>query len=459
MKKGPIILILLFSCLALASCSRPASGENVAPPVQFQQYVPPGRPERPLTGLLDDRAHEPYFPASQDLARPSEGLTRGEAASILYTLLGEKPPPAEKAHFQDIPEHAWYREAAEALGELGALDPLGTQFAGDYVVTRSEFTWLLAQFFPFETGGKAFSDVPAEHWAYAAIETGSALGWFQGDSFRPDDPLTRAEATVIVNRALGRRPDQTTLASARQVMLFTDLPPSHWSYGDIMEAALPHEHGEDGRWRTYHTSEASRAPGCYLLNGELYCVQENGCYARNTQVGRLAFDESGRYTTGLPELDEQLTQLVQAKTVEEWPLALNLRLLYNYICNNFDYLPAGMVEAEEEDWEAEFALEMLERGKGNCYSYAGLFTLLARKLGYQAWGVSGDFCNSFQEWTTHGWVEIEINGEILLCDPEIEGVYAPNRGLEWDLYLKRYGETPTTYFLDGIVYGEEPDWF
>ena len=145
MKKGPIILILLFSCLALASCSRPASGENVAPPVQFQQYVPPGRPERPLTGLLDDRAHEPYFPASQDLARPSEGLTRGEAASILYTLLGEKPPPAEKAHFQDIPEHAWYREAAEALGELGALDPLGTQFAGDYVVTRSEFTWLLAQ--------------------------------------------------------------------------------------------------------------------------------------------------------------------------------------------------------------------------------------------------------------------------------------------------------------------------
>ncbi len=459
MEKASKIMVLLLLCLTFVSCSHNTEPVTESGPLlQFERYVPPDQPESPLAGLLSDPAHALYFPASQDQARPDENLTRGEAASILYALLGEKPQPMEKVRFLDIPENAWYKEAAEALGELGALEPLGTQFAGEFSVTRSEFTWLLAQFFPEETGGMPFSDVPQDHWAYAAIEAGAALGWFQEGLFRPDEPLTRAEAAVIVNRALGREPDRATLENARHVMLFTDLPPNHWGYSDIMEAALPHEHTEKGRWLTYHTSEASRAPGCYLINGELYCVQENGCYARNTRVGLLDFDENGRYTTGFPELDERLTQLVQAKAVERWPLSLNLRLLYNYTCNSFDYVPAGMVETGQTDWEAEFAWEMLERGKGNCYSYAGLFTVLARKLGYHAWGVSGDFCNSFQEWTTHGWVQIEIDGEILLCDPEIEGVYAPNRDLDWDMYLKYYGETPTTYYLDGEVYGEDFGW-
>lgn len=464
MKKIPAFLFLLFLCLALASCNSAAETTSETDPIlQFETYTPPPQEEpSPLIGLLDEENHPSYMPVDQDLARPDEELTRAETASILYTLLTVKPTLSNKAHFQDIAEEAWYREAAESLAELEALDPLGTLFAGETPVTRGEFTWLLAQFFPMESEGANFVDVDPEYWAYAAVESGSAQGWFiggDGSEFRPDDIITRAEAAVIINRALGRQPDLQTLNSAQHLMIFTDLPTIHWGYADFMEACLNHEHTEEGRWQPYQIPEAQRAPGYYLIDGELYCVQNNGCYARNAQIGRLQFDDNGRYTTGDSELDDRLTKLIREKTVPEWPLDLNLRIVYNYVCNNFDYVPAKMIDSDEIDWEAETALEMLTRGKGNCYSYAGLFTVLARKMGYQAWGVTGEFCNSFQEWTTHGWVQVDIDGEILLCDPEIEGVYAPNRDLKWDLYMKPYGETPTTYYLDGEIYGEEPDWF
>lgn len=50
-----------------------------------------------------------------------------------------------------------------------------------------------------------FKDVPAKHWAKGSIERLAELGLLKGDeqgNFRPDNPITRAEVVVLLDRVL-----------------------------------------------------------------------------------------------------------------------------------------------------------------------------------------------------------------------------------------------------------------
>ena len=71
----------------------------------------------------------------------------------------------------------------------------------------------------------------AGHWAEADIQRAVAHGFVQGfpdGTFRPDDPVTRAQFTTMVNRALGN----TGTAS----MTFTDVPHYEWFHADVARA-------------------------------------------------------------------------------------------------------------------------------------------------------------------------------------------------------------------------------
>ena len=52
-------------------------------------------------------------------------------------------------------------------------------------------------------GALSFSDVPGGYWAHDMIAKMAAQGVLQGDgdgTFRPEDPLTHREATLILQR-------------------------------------------------------------------------------------------------------------------------------------------------------------------------------------------------------------------------------------------------------------------
>ena len=72
---------------------------------------------------------------------------------------------------------------------------------------------------------------------------------------------------------------------------------------------------------------------------------------------------------------------------------------------------------------------MYETGRGNCYCYAGMFWSLARGLGYNATAYSGTMGNQNQP---HAWTEITLDGEVYICDPEIEMNYWWLAGLNGD---------------------------
>lgn len=63
--------------------------------------------------------------------------------------------------------------------------------------------------------------------------------------------------------------------------------------------------------------------------------------------------------------------------------------------------------------------------KGNCFHYTAAFTVLARGLGYDARGISGQ---GFEPLMPHGWVEIYIDGEQLFFAPQTAAKEVVYRG-------------------------------
>ena len=80
-------------------------------------------------------------------------------------------------------------------------------FRPDDPITRAEFVTILTRFPHNDIGTEhTFADVPETHWAYNAVQTAAAQGWISAaDNFRPDDSITRAEAVTMLNRVLGRK--------------------------------------------------------------------------------------------------------------------------------------------------------------------------------------------------------------------------------------------------------------
>lgn len=428
-------------------------GGPVGPDGEEGDEPPADRPQ------LETEEHVAYIKGSGDMVRPLDPLTRAEAAQIVYSLLRQPPAGGAGAGFSDVPAGAWYEEVVGSLAAAGLLSgyPDGS-FGPMNCISRAEYVTIFTRCFEPREADLPFTDVEG-HWAREQLATAVSYGWLNGyadGTVRPNAPITRAEAVAIANRVLGRKGDLAALEAAGWPLQFLDISPDNWAYADIMEASLPHSHqGPAGGevWTGCTVPAAQRAPGYYLVGGELYCVDSSGYYVRDRQVGVLQFDSLGRYVTGDSQLDQRLTQVVRQYAVEGDSAYNNLRRLYIYVMSRYTYRANTFVPDGASGWEARRALPMLQNGKGNCYDYAALFTMLARKLGYQAQGRSGWIRTDSWSWDEHGWTEITAGGETLLCDPEFQGVYVPGHNLNWDLFMKPYGSTPTHYRVAGRVLG------
>ena len=86
--------------------------------------------------------------------------------------------------------------------------------------------------------------MPAGAWYYDYVVSAVSYGWITGytdGTFRPDNTITRAEVTAIVNRMLARSADQAFVDNhAGELTSFADVNTTYWAYYDIMEAANAH---------------------------------------------------------------------------------------------------------------------------------------------------------------------------------------------------------------------------
>jgi len=93
--------------------------------------------------------------------------------------------------------------------------------------------------------GIKFNDVPSTHWAAEYIYSAFAKGWINGyndGSFRPSQPITRAEVAKIVNTMLNRLPNNLP---SNFLNPYTDITDTHWAYIHMMEASTQHDYDRD----------------------------------------------------------------------------------------------------------------------------------------------------------------------------------------------------------------------
>ena len=206
-----------------------------------------------MTGLLtvaglgtDD--HIAYVYGYPDgTVRPNGTITRAEVTTIFYRLLTSARRDeifTSENSFRDVNSSMWYNKAASSMAAGGYIQGYadGT-FGANKPITRAEFVCLAARFATKTTGFASYTDVDNGHWAARSIAICASNGWVQGyedGTFRPDQPITRAEAMTIINRMLGRGVSKGYVCKG--AARFTDNDPGSWYYYEILEATNDHEY-------------------------------------------------------------------------------------------------------------------------------------------------------------------------------------------------------------------------
>jgi len=182
-------------------------------------------------GLGNDPWREAFLigrtvPAGQ--ARPIDprgNITRAEVATIFFRLISDEARGhywAQTNPFDDVTLERWFNNAISTTTNMGLFEGIGDDlFAPERNITRGELAAVLVRFMEreqigaftasFASGSDEFDDI-ADHWARAYINEAARQGWVQGDTvngvptgtFRPGQPLTRAETAAMINRMFER---------------------------------------------------------------------------------------------------------------------------------------------------------------------------------------------------------------------------------------------------------------
>ncbi len=194
--------------------------------------------------------HTPYINGYSDgTFRPDSIISRAEAAAILSRLSESFNEDQYYANgFSDVNPHVWYANYVGFGSQNGMIKGYEDgSFLPDGQITRAEFAALIVRFKALSASAgydKIFSDISG-HWAEANIMKLYAQGWITGyadKTFKPDEPITRAEAVKIINAAIGRTPSKEKVDASigNYKNPFSDVVNRHWAYYEILEAAVVH---------------------------------------------------------------------------------------------------------------------------------------------------------------------------------------------------------------------------
>src|SRR5690606_35797602 len=115
--------------------------------------------------------------------------------------------------YSDVPTGLWHSDAIEAVSRKGLFKgyPDGT-FRPNQPITRAELASVI--FYALNLTeqppiGTEYSDVEGTHWAASKIDEITRhriINGYLDGTFRPDQDITRAEAVKMINRLLHRGP-------------------------------------------------------------------------------------------------------------------------------------------------------------------------------------------------------------------------------------------------------------
>ncbi|EKV02951.1 S-layer domain containing protein [Leptolyngbya sp. PCC 7375] len=146
-------------------------------------------------------------------------LMLGMGAGTLSPLITPAPVVAQtQTQFTDVSSNYWASQFIISLAERDIIAgfPDGT-FRPDEPVTRAQYAAMVRKAFNLTNirSSTNFVDVPANYWATAAIDNAYRMGFLSGypnNVFQPNQNIPRAQ--VLVSLANGLNYEATTVASA-----------------------------------------------------------------------------------------------------------------------------------------------------------------------------------------------------------------------------------------------------
>lgn len=175
--------------------------------------------------------------------------------------------------FVDIVSH-WAKDDILAVAEnrwmVGASD---NYFMPNMKLTRAQATVVLVRALGLdcnivESNNSNFKDVSTNYWAFSEIETASQHGIIEGKNdeiFAPNEPISRAEMAVMLARIYYTE-EEIIAASQTEVNIFKDVSDNHWAVNEIILLANKNvfQGYSDGNF--YLNNSLSRAEMAALIN-------------------------------------------------------------------------------------------------------------------------------------------------------------------------------------------------
>jgi hypothetical protein len=178
--------------------------------------------------------------AGNKMFMPNDTMIRLDVVKMIYNLLGDGKTYDSARRFSDMPIND--PEAVNAINfatSRGIISGYDDGTFGPYKgVTRAEMTVIINKALnltPNNSVAVELTDISA-HWGRTyitiAVQNGYIIG-YEDKTFKPDRQVTRAEAVTMVANATKR--SMEPLGTAQ----FTDVRPTDWFYRVIMNAAIP----------------------------------------------------------------------------------------------------------------------------------------------------------------------------------------------------------------------------
>ena len=318
MMKRVILVLLAIAML----CSMFATGvfaaeeeEPIETEIETEVETEPIEPVEP-----EDIKHSAYINGdASGKFLPGNTMSRAEMAQMIYNMM---ELPEGTARFSDVKETSWYAKAVNALAEAKILNgyPDGTAKPGN-PVSRAEFVKVLANMKGEDSYEKdcSFTDVLKGSWMYPVICLAQGNGWINGysdGSFKPNATITRAEAVTVLNRFLGRVPDEEAIKNNPAAKSFPDVFAGTWYYWNVMEAAITHTcvfvDGQE-EWQYVQYDLESYADGFNAIGGKLYLIIDHEIIRQCGESTYNGVDFSCDEKTGICKVDREYLELADGR--------------------------------------------------------------------------------------------------------------------------------------------------
>ncbi|MHC0037990.1 S-layer homology domain-containing protein [Pseudoneobacillus sp. C159] len=141
--------------------------------------------------------------------KPGASITRGQAAAIITKLINLDTKNVKDQGFKDVSPNLWSYQAISAVAEKGIFRGYGDgRFGPNDKITRAQMASILIKTFEFNYythnyQATPFKDIELLMSHKDSVLTLYKLGIISGTSpttFSPNDPITRAQAAVLISK-------------------------------------------------------------------------------------------------------------------------------------------------------------------------------------------------------------------------------------------------------------------